>query len=217
MSLRVLYACSEVFPLLKTGGLADVSAGLPPALAAQGADVRLLLPAFPSIMAGVTPEGPSLLVPAAQIWRERGQLFRYLDRRFDHPQERLLRGLELRAHALEVGLDEARLVEVDDRRGAARERLVEEVQVERREHELAQDRFERVVGGGAGALGVGLASEAVGLGPLAIGPEGGWSPRDRDTLSAAGFTGLRLGPRILRTETAGLAAIAALQSRFGDL
>lgn len=52
---------------------------------------------------------------------------------------------------------------------------------------------------------------------VAIGSEGGWSPRDRDTLSAAGFTGLRLGPRILRTETAGLAAIAALQSRFGDL
>lgn len=52
---------------------------------------------------------------------------------------------------------------------------------------------------------------------VAIGPEGGWSPRDRDALSVAGFTGLRLGPRILRTETAGLAAIAALQSRFGDL
>ena len=52
---------------------------------------------------------------------------------------------------------------------------------------------------------------------IAIGPEGGWSPRDRETLRAVGFTGLRLGPRILRTETAGLAAIAALQSRFGDL
>jgi len=52
---------------------------------------------------------------------------------------------------------------------------------------------------------------------IAIGPEGGWSPRDRDTLRAAGFVGLRLGPRVLRTETAGLAAIAALQSRFGDL
>ena len=52
---------------------------------------------------------------------------------------------------------------------------------------------------------------------IAIGPEGGWSPRDREILRAAGFTGLRLGPRILRTETAGLAAIAALQSRFGDL
>jgi 16S rRNA (uracil1498-N3)-methyltransferase len=52
---------------------------------------------------------------------------------------------------------------------------------------------------------------------IAIGPEGGWSPRDRDILHAAGFTGLRLGPRVLRTETAGLAAIAALQARFGDL
>lgn len=52
---------------------------------------------------------------------------------------------------------------------------------------------------------------------VAIGPEGGWSPRDREILLASGFLGLRLGPRILRTETAGLAAIAALQSRFGDL
>lgn len=52
---------------------------------------------------------------------------------------------------------------------------------------------------------------------LAVGPEGGWSPLDREQLRGAGFHGLRLGPRILRTETAGLAAIAALQSRFGDL
>lgn len=52
---------------------------------------------------------------------------------------------------------------------------------------------------------------------VAIGPEGGWSPRDRRTLADAGFSGLQLGPRVLRTETAGLAAIAALQARFGDL
>ena len=52
---------------------------------------------------------------------------------------------------------------------------------------------------------------------LAIGPEGGWSPRDREQLLAAGFEGLRLGPRILRTETAGIAAIAALQAMTGDL
>ena len=51
---------------------------------------------------------------------------------------------------------------------------------------------------------------------LAVGPEGGWSQSDRDQLHAADFQGLRLGPRILRTETAGLAAIAALQARFGD-
>jgi 16S rRNA (uracil1498-N3)-methyltransferase len=52
---------------------------------------------------------------------------------------------------------------------------------------------------------------------LAVGPEGGWSPADREQLRDAGFQGLKLGPRILRTETAGLAAIAALQSRLGDL
>jgi len=51
---------------------------------------------------------------------------------------------------------------------------------------------------------------------LAVGPEGGWSPLDRQQLLAAGFLGVRMGPRILRTETAALAAIAALQSRFGD-
>jgi 16S rRNA (uracil1498-N3)-methyltransferase len=52
---------------------------------------------------------------------------------------------------------------------------------------------------------------------LAVGPEGGWSPLDREQLAAAGFEGMQLGPRILRTETAGLAAIAALQARFGDM
>ncbi|MFC4729608.1 16S rRNA (uracil(1498)-N(3))-methyltransferase [Coralloluteibacterium thermophilus] len=52
---------------------------------------------------------------------------------------------------------------------------------------------------------------------LAIGPEGGFSERDLATLGAAGFAGLRMGPRILRTETAGLAAIAALQALRGDL
>lgn len=51
---------------------------------------------------------------------------------------------------------------------------------------------------------------------LAIGPEGGWSPSDGATLEASGFVGARLGPRVLRTETAGLAAIAALQARAGD-
>lgn len=51
---------------------------------------------------------------------------------------------------------------------------------------------------------------------LLIGPEGGLSDRDRAAVRAAGFEGLQLGPRILRTETAGLAAIAALNALFGD-
>ncbi|MBK6727472.1 MAG: RsmE family RNA methyltransferase [Xanthomonadales bacterium] len=47
--------------------------------------------------------------------------------------------------------------------------------------------------------------------------EGGFSDRDLAVLEQARFQRITLGPRILRTETAGLAAIAALQTRFGDL
>jgi len=62
-----------------------------------------------------------------------------------------------------------------------------------------------------------LPADGSGTVVVAVGPEGGWAPRDRDRLQAAGFEGLRLGPRVLRTETAGLAAIAALQALYGDL
>ena len=51
---------------------------------------------------------------------------------------------------------------------------------------------------------------------LVIGPEGGFSERDLAVLKAAGYEGLRMGPRILRTETAGMAAIAALNALYGD-
>ncbi len=52
---------------------------------------------------------------------------------------------------------------------------------------------------------------------LVVGPEGGLGERDIAALREAGFQGLQLGPRILRTETAGLAALAALQALHGDL
>lgn len=51
---------------------------------------------------------------------------------------------------------------------------------------------------------------------LVVGPEGGLGERDVALLGDAGFINLRLGPRILRTETAGLAALAALQALHGD-
>lgn len=53
-------------------------------------------------------------------------------------------------------------------------------------------------------------------GVLVVGPEGGLGERDTTALRTAHFAGLRLGPRILRTETAGLAALAALQAVHGD-
>jgi 16S rRNA (uracil1498-N3)-methyltransferase len=52
---------------------------------------------------------------------------------------------------------------------------------------------------------------------LCVGPEGGLSENDVTLLRQTGFLGLRLGPRILRTETAGIAALAALQALQGDM
>ena len=52
---------------------------------------------------------------------------------------------------------------------------------------------------------------------LLVGPEGGLSPAERELAVSAGFQRLRLGPRILRTETAALTALAALQGIWGDL
>ncbi|MDS4020498.1 MAG: 16S rRNA (uracil(1498)-N(3))-methyltransferase [Candidatus Competibacter sp.] len=49
-----------------------------------------------------------------------------------------------------------------------------------------------------------------------IGPEGGLSPAEIARARAAGFTSVRLGPRILRTETAGVAVLAAVQALWGD-
>jgi len=50
-----------------------------------------------------------------------------------------------------------------------------------------------------------------------IGPEGGLSDKEQERAQLAGFAAVSFGPRILRTETAALAAIACLQSMFGDL
>jgi len=51
---------------------------------------------------------------------------------------------------------------------------------------------------------------------LLVGPEGGLSEQERDAALTTSFTGVRLGPRVLRTETAPLAAIAAMQVLWGD-
>ncbi|PYM18501.1 MAG: 16S rRNA (uracil(1498)-N(3))-methyltransferase [Candidatus Rokuibacteriota bacterium] len=52
---------------------------------------------------------------------------------------------------------------------------------------------------------------------LVVGPEGGLSPAEVDAARTHALTVTSLGPRILRTETAGPAVVALLQARFGDL
>jgi starch synthase len=51
--MKVLSVASEVYPLIKTGGLADVAGALPLALASHGVDMRVLLPGYRSVMAKI--------------------------------------------------------------------------------------------------------------------------------------------------------------------
>jgi len=65
----------------------------------------------------------------------------------------------------------------------------------------------------------GVRELAPGLGGflVLIGPEGGLGEHEQTVALAAGFQALALGPRILRTETAAIVALAALQKQYGDL
>ena len=65
---------------------------------------------------------------------------------------------------------------------------------------------------GLGEVALGEASVT-----LLVGPESGLDERETANAVAAGLRAARFGPRVLRTETAGSAAIAVLQSRHGDL
>jgi 16S rRNA (uracil1498-N3)-methyltransferase len=60
------------------------------------------------------------------------------------------------------------------------------------------------------------ALNAVSAVTVLIGPEGGLSPAERAHALQSGFSSLRLGPRVLRTETAAIAALSALQALQGD-
>jgi 16S rRNA (uracil1498-N3)-methyltransferase len=70
--------------------------------------------------------------------------------------------------------------------------------------------------------GQSLSAVRAALGPTAqlgllVGPEGGWDPIEAEVLVAAGTIPVRLGPRILRAETAATVALALAQSLWGDL
>jgi 16S rRNA (uracil1498-N3)-methyltransferase len=69
----------------------------------------------------------------------------------------------------------------------------------------------------AATLGVADVPAPIGPVTVLIGPEGGLSAEEQTRAAAAGFLGVRLGPRVLRTETAAIAALALLQRQYGDL
>lgn len=52
---------------------------------------------------------------------------------------------------------------------------------------------------------------------LLVGPEGGFTAEEARLATRAGFQPVHLGPRIMRSETAGFAVAAVLQYRYGDL
>lgn len=52
---------------------------------------------------------------------------------------------------------------------------------------------------------------------IIVGPEGGWADSESQAMEAAGYRRILLGPRVLRSETAGLVAAAILQYELGDL
>lgn len=62
--MRVLHICTEIYPILKTGGLADVAGALPPALIALGVDVRLLMPGFPALLDALSQRQIVAVLPA---------------------------------------------------------------------------------------------------------------------------------------------------------
>lgn len=66
--MRVLQVSAELFPLLKTGGLADVAGALPRALGEAGAEVRLLLPGFPAFRESIA--GECAVAPLGLPWGE---------------------------------------------------------------------------------------------------------------------------------------------------
>jgi len=107
-----------------------------------------------------------------------------------------------------------------------RNRIPQVLPVQSLEQSLAREAAQDAVAGSPRPLRLVLLPEAAQAltalpppaGPVVflVGAEGGLAPEESAAALAAGFTPVRLGPRVLRTETAGLAAVAAMQALWGD-
>ena len=69
--MKILYAASEAVPFCKTGGLADVAGSLPAALAAQGADVAVVLPLYQKVKEN---SATSCILNATTMWYQPDEL-----------------------------------------------------------------------------------------------------------------------------------------------
>ena len=70
---------------------------------------------------------------------------------------------------------------------------------------------------GQSLTAIGLPSERTAHVIIAVGPEGGWQEKELEFAAQCGFVSVTLGTRILRAETAGLAALTVIQTRLGQL
>ena len=84
-SLKVLSVVSEIYPLIKTGGLADVAGALPGALSAHDVEMRTVVPGYPSVMAAL--EDRELVVDLAELWGGPARVY-------NHPWHGMLRASE---------------------------------------------------------------------------------------------------------------------------
>ncbi|RED14075.1 glycogen synthase GlgA [Pontivivens insulae] len=70
--MKVLSVASEVYPLIKTGGLADVAGALPSALAPQGVEMRTLVPGYPKVMDALDQIGAEVAFEGGRILTAKG-------------------------------------------------------------------------------------------------------------------------------------------------
>ncbi|NOY91574.1 MAG: glycogen synthase GlgA [Deltaproteobacteria bacterium] len=87
--MRILHATSELYPLVKTGGLADVSAALGAAQRALGHDARVVLPGYPEVLAALAADA-TLLEQITEVGGFRGRILRGA-----------LRGVEMPAYVVD--------------------------------------------------------------------------------------------------------------------
>lgn len=194
----------------------------------------------PSSVASVARQGVTVSVGAARAGRPESPLRVHLLQGVSRGERMdwvVQKATELGVARITPVVTEFSVVRLDDRRAGRRARHWERIAAGACEQcgrsvlpridaprSFADALAEAAAGGGSKLVLHAASREALGAREamtdrlaLLIGPEGGLSAAELASSEEAGFLSRALGPRILRTETAAVAALAVLQSRFGDL